>query len=99
MHDTRVARVWRIVERIEAANLTGLGDKGYAGLADVVFCPFKGRGKLQWKENAHSRLRSPGERAIAQLKQWDILRRLRCCPQRAGQITRAVLDLQLREAG
>ncbi|MFL1433124.1 IS5/IS1182 family transposase, partial [Nocardiopsis sp. frass1] len=42
---------------------------------------------------------SPGERAIARLKQWDILRRLRCCPQRAGQITRAVLVLQLREAG
>ena len=40
----------------------------------------------------------PGERAIAQLKQWDILRRLRCCPQRAGEITRAVLVLQLREA-
>ncbi|MFL1382194.1 IS5/IS1182 family transposase, partial [Nocardiopsis sp. frass4] len=38
-------------------------------------------------------------RAIARLKQWDILRRLRCCPQRAGQITRAVLVLQLREAG
>ncbi|MBB6119811.1 hypothetical protein FHS13_001762 [Nocardiopsis algeriensis] len=35
---------------------------------------------------------------MAQLKQWAILRRLRCCPNRAGQITRAVLILQLREA-
>ncbi|MFL1378825.1 transposase family protein, partial [Nocardiopsis protaetiae] len=91
-----------IAERIRAAGLLGLGDKGYVGLSDVVFCPFKGRGKPQWKKDAnseHAKLRSPGERAIARLKQWDILRRLRCCPQRAGQITRAVLVLQLREAG
>ncbi|WP_306366604.1 transposase family protein [Nocardiopsis sp. CC223A] len=102
VHDTRAARVWKITERIRAAGLIGLGDKGYVGLSDVVFCPFKGRGKPQWKKDAnsaHAKLRSPGERAIAQLKQWDILRRLRCCPQRAGQITRAVLVLQLREAG
>ncbi|MDE3723946.1 transposase family protein [Nocardiopsis sp. N85] len=102
VHDTRAARVWKIAERIEGAGLLGLGDKGHVGLSDVVFCPFKGRGKPQWKKDAnaaHARLRSPGERAIARLKQWDILRRLRCCPQRAGQITRAVLVLQLREAG
>lgn len=102
VHDTKAARVWKIAERIEAAGLIGLGDKGYIGLADVVFCPFKDRGKPRWKKKAnseHAKLRSPGERAIAQLKNWDILRRLRCCPQRAGEITRAVLVLQLREAG
>ncbi|MFW5421034.1 transposase [Nocardiopsis sp. CNT-189] len=102
VHDTKAARVWKIAERIEAAGLAGLGDKGYVGLSEVVFCPFKGRGKPQWKKDAdsdHARLRSPGERAIAQLKNWDILGRLRCCPQRAGEITRAVLVLQLREAG
>ncbi len=72
------------------------------GLSEVVLCPFKGRGKPQWKKDAnseHAKLRSPGERAIAQLKNWDILRRLRCCPHRAGEITRAVLVLQLRETG
>ena len=102
VHDTKAARIWKIAERIEDAGLLGLGDKGYAGLADVVFCPFKGRGKPRWKKDAnaaHAKLRSPGERAIAQLKQWHILRRLRCCPHRAGQITRAALVLQLREAG
>src|SRR5690625_2231393 len=101
VHDTRAARVWRIAERIKAAGLLGLGDKGYVGLSEAVFCPFKGRGKPWWKKQAnseHAKLRSPGERAIAQLKNWDILRRLRCCPQRAGEITRAVLVLQLQEA-
>lgn len=102
VHDTKAARIWKIAERIEASGLIGLGDKGYVGLSDVVFCPFKGHGKPQWKKDAnsaHAKLRSPGERAIAQLKNWDILRRLRCCPQRAGEITRAVLVLQLRETG
>lgn len=58
-------------------------------------------GEPQWKKDAnsdHVKLRSPGDRAFAQLKNWVILRRLRCCPQREGEITRAVLVLQLREA-
>ncbi|MCY9784561.1 transposase family protein [Nocardiopsis sp. EMB25] len=102
VHDVRAARAWRVAERIAAADLVALADKGYVGLSDVVFCPFKGRGKPQWKNDAnseHARHRSPGESAIAQMKNWRILRKLRCCPQRAGAITRAVLVLQLRETG
>lgn len=67
----------------------------------VVAAPNKGRDKPWWKKQAnseHAQLRLPGERAFAQLKNWDILRRLRCCPQWAGEITRAVLVLQLQEA-
>ena len=66
------------------------------------FCPFKGRNKPQWKQDANSdypKPCTPGERAITQLEQWDILRRLRYCHSRADQIPRAVLVLQLREAG
>ena len=50
-------------------------------MPEVVFCPFKGRGKPWWKKQAdseHARLRSPAEWAIAQLKNRDVLRRLRC---------------------
>ena len=75
VHNTRAARVWRIAERIKASGLLGLGDKGYVGLSEVVFCPFKGRGKPQWKKDAnsaHAKLRSPGERAIAQLDRGDL---------------------------
>ena len=46
---------------------------------------------------AHAQLRSPGERANAQLKTWRILRRLRCCPGRAGQLAKAIHVLQARE--
>ncbi len=46
---------------------------------------------------AHAKLRSPGERANAQLKTWRILRKLRCCPWRAGQLAKAIHLLQIRE--
>jgi hypothetical protein len=48
---------------------------------------------------AHARLRAPGERANAQLKSWRILRKLRCCPWRAGQLAKAIHVLQTRETG
>ena len=47
---------------------------------------------------AHAKLRSPGERANAQLKTWHILRKLRCCPWRAGQLAKAVHVVRAREA-
>ena len=37
------------------------------------------------------------ERANAQLKAWRILRKLRCCPWRAGQLAKAIHVLQARE--
>jgi hypothetical protein len=48
---------------------------------------------------AHTRLRAPGERANAQLKSWRILRKLRCCAWRAGQLAKAIHVLQTREIG
>jgi DDE superfamily endonuclease len=48
---------------------------------------------------AHAKLRAPAERANAQLKSWRILRKLRCCPWRAGQLAKAIHILQTREIG
>ena len=61
--------------------------------------PGANRSGRRTPDSAHTKLRTPGEPAITQLKNWDILHRLRCCPQRSDQITRAVLVLQFREAG
>jgi hypothetical protein len=52
--------------------------------------PDKGKGKSKpepQKEanRAHAKLRAVGERANAQLKTWDILDKLRCCPWKACQ--------------
>jgi DDE superfamily endonuclease len=48
---------------------------------------------------ARVQLRSPAERANTQLKTWRILRKLRCCPWRAGQLAKAIHVLQARETG
>jgi len=47
---------------------------------------------------AHAKLRAPGGRANAQLKTWKILRKLRCCPWKAGKLAKAIHVLQIREA-
>jgi hypothetical protein len=58
-------------------------NNGYHGAGDHIRTPYRGRNKpASQKEanRAHAQLRSPGERANAQLKNWHILRKLRCCP-------------------
>ncbi|MBA8949930.1 hypothetical protein HNR61_001543 [Actinomadura namibiensis] len=100
VHDLRAARIWDIPWAVARAGLLTLADKGYRGAGEPVLTPCKGRAKpevLKDANRAHARLRSPGERAIAQLKTWRILRQLRCCPHRTGHIAKAVLVLQARE--
>ena len=86
---------------LAAIGTTGLVDWGPAGLReDDIRTPYRGRNKPASQKDAnraHARLRAPGERANAQLKSWRILRRLRCCPWRAGQLAKAVHVLQTRE--
>jgi hypothetical protein len=99
-HDTAAARIWQILAALRDAGLIALGDKGYHGYDDtgqLVLTPYKGRNKPESQKDAnraHARLRGPGERANAQLKSWRILRKLRCCPRRAGQLAKAIHVLQ-----
>ena len=100
VHDLRAARIWGIVRELAAAGLITLADKGYHG-AGHLLTPYRGKNKpasQKQANRAHARLRSPGERASAQLKTWRILRKLRCCPWRAGQLAKAIHVLQIREA-
>ena len=83
-----------------AAGLIVLADKGYHGAGDPMLTPSQGRNKpaSQKKANrAYAQLRSPSERANAQLKTWRILRKLRCCPGQAGQLAKAIHVRQARE--
>nr|BFE31179.1 transposase family protein [Actinomadura rugatobispora] len=100
VHDLRAARIWGIIRALAEAGLLTLADKAYQGAGEHVLTPYKGRGKPESQKEAnraHARLRGPGERANAQLKAWRILRKLRCCPFRAGRIAKAVHTLHLRE--
>jgi hypothetical protein len=102
VHDLTAARIWGIVRELAASGLIVLADKGYAGAGEHVRIPYRGRGKPPSQKDAnraHAQLRSPGERANAQLKTWRILRKLRCCPWRAGQLAKAIHVLQTREIG
>jgi hypothetical protein len=96
VHDLTAARIWGIIAELAASGLVPLGDKGYLGEEDIR-TPYRGRNKAASQKGAnraHARLRAPGERASAQLKSWRILRKLRCCPWRAGQLAKAIHVLQ-----
>ena len=72
--------------------LVTLADKGYQG-STYAKIPYRGKNKPESQKEAnraHAKLRAPGERANAQLKNWRILRKLRCCPWRAGQLAKAI---------
>jgi hypothetical protein len=100
VHDLAAARIWGIIRELAAAGLIVLADKGYHGAGDPALTPYRGRNKpaAQKEANrAHAQPRSPGERANAQLKTWHILRKLRCCPWKAGQMAKAIHLLQARE--
>ena len=102
VHDLTAARIWGIVRELAGAGLIVLADKGYTGAGQHVLTPYRGRNKpapQKTANSAHARLRAPGERANAQLKTWGILRKLRCCPWRAGQIAKSIHVLQTREIG
>jgi hypothetical protein len=100
VHDKKAEWIWGVLDELEAAGLIVLADKGYQGAAHAKV-PYKGKNKPASQKianRAHAKLRAPGERANAQLKNWKILRKLRCCPWKAGQLAKAIHVLQAREA-
>jgi hypothetical protein len=100
VHDKNAEWIWGVLAELEAAGLVTLADKGYQG-STYAMIPYRGRNKPESQKQAnraHAKLRAPGERANAQLKTWQILRKLRCCPWRAGQLAKAIHVLQAREA-
>ena len=99
VHDKKAEWIWGVLAELEAAGLVVLADKGYQG-STWAKIPYKGRNKPESQRQAnkaHARLRAPGERANTQLKSWRILRTIRCCPWRAGQVAKAIHVLQIRE--
>jgi DDE superfamily endonuclease len=95
----RLPDIWGVLAELEAAGLVVLADKGYQG-AGHARIPYRGRNKPEPQKQAnkaHAKLRAPGERANAQLKNWHVLRKLRCCPWRARKLAKAHV-LQAREA-
>ena len=100
VHDLAAARIWGITRELATLDLLTLADKGYTGAGGNIVTPYKGRNKPESQKaanRAHAKLRGPGERANAQLKTWRVLRKLRCCPWKAGQLAKAIHVLQEHE--
>ena len=100
VHDKKAEWVRGVLAELVAAGLVTLADKGYRGSSHAKI-PYIAKNKPESQKEAnraHARLRAPGERANAQLKTWRILRKLRCCPWRAGHLAKAIHVLQTREA-
>jgi len=100
VHDKKAEWIWGVLTELEGVGLVTLADKGYRGSTHAKI-PYRGKNKPESQKEAnraHAKLRAPGERANAQLKNWRVLRKLRCCPWRAGKLAKAIHALQIREA-
>jgi DDE superfamily endonuclease/Helix-turn-helix of DDE superfamily endonuclease len=100
VHDKKAEWLWGILAGLEAAGLVTLADKGYQGTTWAKI-PYRGKTKPESQKEAnraHAKLRAPGERANALIKNWRILRKLRCCPWRAGQLAKAIHPLEIHAA-
>ncbi|WP_420119171.1 transposase family protein [Micromonospora sp.] len=95
-HDLTAARTHGIIDALTGPDVMTFADKGYQGALGSVRTPLKRRRfrpKLSRRQKAvnraHAKIRARGERAIATLKTWRLLVKLRCCPRRATAIVQA----------
>jgi hypothetical protein len=100
VHDIKAARTHGIIDALTAAGVRCWADKGYQGARGTVRVPYRGRwAKLSAGQKAvnlsHAKIRAVGEQAMATLKQWRLLRKLRCSPSRITDIVKAVLARHL----
>ncbi len=97
-HDLTAAREHGILDALTEAGLNCWADKGYQGAGHPVRVPFKGRRLKRWQRRhntTHAKIRCVGEQAMATLKGWRLLRKLRCSTHRITAIVKAVLTLHL----
>ncbi|PBC80913.1 Helix-turn-helix of DDE superfamily endonuclease [Streptomyces sp. KS_16] len=97
-HDLTAAREHGILDALGAAGLTTCADKAYQGAGRPVRIPFRGRRlkRCQSRYNTtHAKIRCVGEQAMAVLKGWRLLRKLRCSTNCITDIVKAALALHL----
>ncbi|SCD75094.1 Helix-turn-helix of DDE superfamily endonuclease [Streptomyces sp. TverLS-915] len=100
VHDVRAAREHGIVDVLARADVTCWADKGYRGASGTVRTPYWGRWDTlstgqQAVNRSHAKIRALVEQAMATLKSWRLLRKLRCSTTRITALVRAVLTLHL----
>ncbi|MGB8938794.1 MAG: IS5 family transposase [Streptomyces sp.] len=100
VHDVRAAREHGIIDALTEAGINCWADKGYQGAGGTVRLPYRGRwdrlsAGQQAVNRSHAKVRALVEQAIATLKSWRLLRKLRCSTSRITSLVQAVLTLHL----
>jgi hypothetical protein len=100
VHDVRAAREHGIVDALAEADIMCWADKGYRGAGGTVRTPCWGRWEnlstgQQAVNRSHAKIRALVEQAMATLKSWRLLRKLRCSTTRITGLVQAVLTLHL----
>ncbi|GIH21682.1 hypothetical protein Raf01_98540 [Rugosimonospora africana] len=101
-HDLTATRRHGIPTALTKFGVACYADNAYRAAGPTIAVPFRRQPRTlstnQKKVNSnHARNRAPGERAIATLKTWKLLTKLRCCPRRATTIIGAIRVLQAVE--
>ncbi|MEU9616484.1 transposase family protein [Streptomyces sp. NPDC048209] len=95
-HDLTAARTHGIVDALAEAGLKCWADKAYQGAGGSIRVPFRGRRlkRMQRRHNStHAKIRCIGEQAMATLKGWRLLHKLRCSTNRITNFMKAVFVL------
>lgn len=100
VHDVRAAREHGIIDALAQAGINCWADKGYQGAGGTVHLPYRGRwdslsAGQQAVNRSHAKVRALVEQAVATLKSWRLLRKLRCSTTRITSLVQAVLTLRL----
>ena len=100
VHDIQAARTHGLLDALSTGSIRCWADKAYQGSGPSVRVPFRGRwNKLpagkKAVNRAHAKIRALGEQAMATLKSWRLLRKLRCSTTRITDLVKAVLALEL----
>ncbi|MBC7273016.1 IS5 family transposase [Streptomyces albogriseolus] len=98
VHDVRAAREHGIIDALDQAHIPCWADKGYQGARGTVRVPFRGRWETlsagqQAVNRSQAKIRALVEQAMATLKNWRLLRKLRCSTTRITHLVQAVLTL------
>ncbi|GGJ30548.1 transposase family protein [Streptomyces brasiliensis] len=100
VHGIRAAREHRIIHALEQAGIDCWADKGYQGACGTVRVPYRGRWEAlsagqQTLNRSQAKIRGLVEQAMATLKAWRLLRKLRCLTTRITTPVQAILTLRL----
>ncbi|MEW2094529.1 transposase family protein, partial [Streptomyces sp. NPDC007168] len=97
-HDLTAARAHGIPAALAEGGIKCWADKAYQGAGLAIRVPYRGKPPRGWRRRHnrdHAKIRSLGEHAMAILKSWRLLRKLRCSTTRITAVVRAVVALEL----